>query len=1091
MDCGQSLRWLYARGASLVAFLILAAIFAAPLYAQVDTGTISGVVTDASGAIVPSASVAIRNTGTDQVQNLKTGPQGLFVSLPLYPGEYSVEVSKAGFKRSIQQTNVSVSQRIALNFILAVGATTQVVTVRSNLAALQTEKSTLSSLQSATNIGNLPLNGPNFAQLMGLAAGVMPAQTTTGAAGGGLPITVKRGVTGYSVNGLRLFENGFLVDGIYDNGNHNGQGIMVFPPPDAIEEFREENSVADAQFGRAGAGVVNLTYKSGTQHYHGDLYEFVRNSSLDARNFFDGSQIPEFRRNQFGGSLGGPLVPHKNAKTFFFFDYQGVRTRRGVTFINTVPTLAARGGDFSQYSQKIYDPTTDTTLPNGKVQRTQFTDNIIPSSMIDPVGQNLINLYPAPNLPGTSNNFAYAPVFKITENDEDIKINRNFSDSDSGWLRYTRSSTDEFDPGSLPAPAVGGGAVTGTTSQPANQVVLSETHIFSPTMVNQARFGWTRLHLTATNLDYGKYLASSLGIPGGNVDGDPLTSGLPLFNITGFTGLGENGYTPAILISNNYQWNDDLTFIRNRHTFKAGFQFIRLQYNAFQSSNLRGTMSFSTAYTSNPASPSGTGLGAADLLLGRPISGTLQFMTGTRGFRQSYAAGYFQDTFRVTNKLTLDYGLRYENYIDWPWTEVYNRMYQFVPSQQTVLQVGTNGIPASGVNGRNNDFAPRVGLAYTVRPTTVFRAAFGTFYSAPQWDITRNLASNPPEAIRSAFTNSQFDFAGATAASDGFFRPAVGVIQGSSLNTIDPNIKTPTTYQWNAAIEQKLPASLLLTVAYVGTKGTFLNSQVNINQPMPGTGSTAARRPFPAFQGIASEENIDNSAYNGLQLTVKRPFSHGLDFMLSYTYSHAIDYASGNQSGPMDSYNILLDRGNADFDVPNRFVASWTYLLPFKAEGLSRVAVNGWQVNGILSVYSGLPFSVGSSTNTLNIGSGTRANRVCSGALSNPTISDWFDLSCFTPPGTQQWGTGGRNILRGPHTRQLDFSLFKNFYFNQQESRSLQFRAEAFNIFNTPLFNNPNSTAGSPAAGTIRSAGAPLTYQRTSREIQLALRLIF
>lgn len=453
---GQALQWLTKYGCAIVASFVLSAVLATGLYAQVDTGVISGVVTDTSGAVVPDASVLIRNTGTAQVQRLKTGGQGLFVSLPLYAGEYSVEVSKQGFKQSVQQVNLSVSQRIALNFKLTVGATTQVITVRSSLAALQTEKSTLSSLQSRRNIQNLPLNGPNFGQLMGLGAGVAPAQTTYGAGGGNYPITAKRGVIGYSINGMRLEENAFLVDGIYDNENHNGLGIILYPPPDAIEEFREETSVADAQFGGASGGVINLIYKSGTEHYHGDLYEFLRNSSMDARNFFD-ANIPEFRRNQFGGSLGGPLLPHKNAKTFFFFDYQGVRTRRGVTFISTVPTLLARGGDFSEYPQKIYNPLTDTTLPNGEVQRTQFTNNAIPSSMIDAVGQKLINLYPVPNLPGIANNFTYAPVFRVDENDEDIKINHTFSDHDSGWLRYTHSVTDEFDPGNLPAPAVGGG----------------------------------------------------------------------------------------------------------------------------------------------------------------------------------------------------------------------------------------------------------------------------------------------------------------------------------------------------------------------------------------------------------------------------------------------------------------------------------------------------------------------------------------------------------------------------------------------------------------------------------------------------------
>jgi hypothetical protein len=317
----------------------------------------------------------------------------------------------------------------------------------------------------------------------------------------------------------------------------------------------------------------------------------------------------------------------------------------------------------------------------------------------------------------------------------------------------------------------------------------------------------------------------------------------------------------------------------------------------------------------------------------------------------------------------------------------------------------------------------------------------------------------------------------------------VGVIPGSELNAMDPNAKTPTTYQWNTAIEQQLPASVLITVAYVGTKGTFLQSYPDINMAVPGTTPIAQRRPYPVFQSILSNENIDNSAYNGLQLSAERRFSHGLDFLVSYTYSHGIDYASGNEDTPMDTYDVLLDRGNADYDFPSNLAISSSYQLPFNVKGRLGALTNGWQTNGILSVFSGLPFSVESATNTLNNGYGTRADRICNGALSNPTIADWFDLSCFTAPGPQQWGTSGRNILSGPNTRELDFSIFKNFKLNSSETKNLQFRVETFNLFNTPLFNDPNSTVGAPGAGTVTSAGSPVTLQRTSREIQFALKL--
>jgi hypothetical protein len=474
-------------------------------------------------------------------------------------------------------------------------------------------------------------------------------------------------------------------------------------------------------------------------------------------------------------------------------------------------------------------------------------------------------------------------------------------------------------------------------------------------------------------------------------------------------------------------------------------------------------------------------------MLGKPISGSINFpYGGTRGFRQSDLAGYFQDTFKVSSKLTLNLGLRWENFVGWPWTEVGNRMYQFVPAQNTVLQVGTNGIPRSGVYGRNDDFAPRVGLAYRIRSKTVYRMAFGTSYFPSLWNVATNLSVNPPEAVSTAFTNNQYDFPDAQPASAGFTRPTAGVIAGSSLYAIDPHGKTNTSYQWNAAIEQQLPGSVLLTIAYVGTKGVHLQLTPNINDPVPGTTAIATRRPYPTFQNITTEENIYNSDYNGLEVSAERRFSHGLDFLVSYTNSHALDDA-----GFQNYYNQEADYGTGSIDVTNHLVASWTYALPFKPSGLAGILARGWQANGILSVYSGLPFSVGSSTNTLNTGDSARANRICNGALPNPTIADWFNLSCFTAPGTQQWGNSARDILRGPPTRQLDFSVFKNFPLNASESRRVQFRAESFNLFNTPQFNNPATTVGAGGAGTISSAGAPITLQRTSREIQLSLRLFF
>ncbi len=1078
---------------TLVVSILMLTILVA--YGQVDTGTVTGVVRDSSGSVVLDAKITVRNLGTGLVQELFTGAEGIYVSPPLRPGEYTIEIEAAGFKRAAKRVLLEVSQRAVVDFDLVVGEMTQEVTVQEATPVLQTENSTLSNLRSEKAIKELPLNGRNFAQLLGLAAGVMPAQTQVT----GSPITMKRGVTGNAVNGMRLEENNFLVDGINNSENHNGLGIMIFPPLDAIEEFRVESSVADAQFGRGGGGTVNLTYKSGTKEFHGGVFEFLRNSALDAKNFFDrpNEKIPPFKQNQFGGFLGGRLFPWlKEPKTFFFVDYEGTRVRQAQTYISSVPTAAFREGDFSAAPQRIFDPLTQRPDSAGGFLRDPFPGNRIPADRIDPVGKRILNLYPLPNLgTGLANNYLSNPVRSITGNSFDIKVDHTFSAADAVFVRYSFGGNDLTEPSFLPVPAVGNGpGVPGITSQPVNQVVVSETHIFSPVKVNQARFGFTRLNLKAFNPNFGEYVSEAIGVPGANVPGDVLTSGLTIFSITGLRDLGDNGFSPAVVVSENFQVNDNFNLVHGRHSFKIGGEFQRRRYNAFQSNVLRGTMSFGTAYTSNPAAPQGTGIGSAEVLLGRADSGSIRFLNGTRGFRRSEYAFYVQDDFKATTKLTFNLGLRYENFAGWPWTEVNDRMYQFIPETQELAQVGTSKAPSrSGVRGDQNNWSPRFGLAYKLAPRTVFRAGYGLFFSAPQLDITRNLASNPPEFIVSAFSNSQFNFGGARPASMGFERPAAGTLEGAVLNAIDPGARAPYVQQWNVSLQHQLPAAVALTAAYVGSKGTKLEARPNINQPVPGTTPISSRRPFPRFDNILSSENRHSSTYHALQVTGERRLAGGLSFLAAYTYSHSIDEASADFIAPMNLRNFRLDRGNSDFDVRHRLVTSWTYELPWNTSGWLNPVVAGWQVNGILSLYDGLPFSVASATNTLNIGSGTRANRLRSGELpeNHRTLQRWFDIDAFAAPGPQQFGNGGRNILRGPGTKQLDFSVFKNFYFDPDKIKRLQFRAEFFNLTNTPQFNNPNTTVGAPGAGSISSAGAPLSLQRTSRQIQFALKFYF
>jgi outer membrane receptor protein involved in Fe transport len=1065
------------------------------LFAQVDTGTVSGLVRDSSGGAISAAQVTFKNEATGLATEITTNSVGLFVSPPLRPGGYLIEVRVRGFETAAKRVQLDVSIRREVDFELAIGAVSATVAVKEAASLLQTETSTLSNLRTEKAIQDLPLNSRNFAQLITLATSAMPAQSQNT----GSPITMKRGVTGVSINGTRLEENNFLLDGIVNNENHNGLGVMIFPPVDAVEEFRVESSVANAQFGRGGGGTINLTYKSGGKDYHGGLYEFVRNSAFDAKNFFDSATlpIPPFRMNQFGGFVGGRVNPRsKDPKTFFFFDYQGSRIRQSQTYVNTVPTLAFRGGDLSAAPQRIYDPQSQTQPSPGQFQRMPFSGNIIPPGRIDAVGRNILSLYPAPNLgTGLANNFLYNPVRITNDNDYDLKVDHRFSDNDVAWVRYSWAKSDLTEPSFLPPPAVGNGpGVPGLNDQPVKQAVVSGTRILSASSFNEARMGFTRLNLRAFDLNYGRNVSNEIGVPGSNVTGDILTSGLAIFGISGLTGLGDNGFSPAIVVSENYQWSDNFTLIRGRHSLKFGGEARRLRYNAFQSSTLRGTMSFGTNYSSNPAAPNGTGLAAADVLLGRPGSGNIQYLTGTRGFRRTELAFYAQDDYKFSSRLTLNLGLRYEAYIGWPWTEVNNRLYGFVAAQQTVSRVGSNAVPGgAGVKGDWNNFGPRVGLAWQPLTRTVLHAAYGIFYSAPQLDITRNLASNPPEFITTSFSNNQFDFAGARPASAGFGRPPAGTLAGAALNSIDPNSRMPYTQQWNVSLQRELPASLSLTVAYAGTKGTRLEARPDINQPVPGTTAIASRRPYPLFQTILESENRESSIYHGLQVTLERRMARTLSLLVGYTFSHAIDEASSDFGAPMNLRNFRLDRGNADFNVRNRIIASWTWALPFHAQGALNLLVGGWQLNGILSLFDGLPFSVQSATNTLNISSGTRADRLRNGSLApdQRTLARWFDITAFAAPGPQLFGNGGRNILTGPGTAQADMSLFKDFFLSSDRARRLQFRAECFNVSNTPQLNNPNSTIGTAAAGTISGAGAPLSFQRTSREMQLALKLYF
>jgi outer membrane receptor protein involved in Fe transport len=524
-----------------------------------------------------------------------------------------------------------------------------------------------------------------------------------------------------------------------------------------------------------------------------------------------------------------------------------------------------------------------------------------------------------------------------------------------------------------------------------------------------------------------------------------------------------------------------------------GGQAERKQYNIFQTSAPRGSLNFNGGFTANPARSSGTGYGLADLLLGLPANGNIQLLDGTRGFRRTETGFFLQDDWKVNSHFTLNLGVRYEKFLGYPWTEVGNRQENFLLASGALVPVGTNGIPRSGAQGDNNNVSPRIGFAYAFTPKTIVRSGYAVFYAAPQYEITRNLGLNPPFAGTWAFTNNTLSVATARTIDQGFNRTVQQ--QNAALNALDPNLRTPYVQQWNLNVQRQLPGNMVLTVAYVGTKGTKLRDQYNVNQPVPGAAAVASRRPYPFFNDIQYTANVANSSYHALQATLDKRLSHGLNFLASYTYSHAIDTTTTFGGSHQNSLNLAADRGNADWDLRHNFSLSLNYALPSPSRnGFLFYLAGGWQVNGILRVSTGLPFSVSPATNTLNGSGSQRADVVpgCPATLSNPTPTRWFNTACFATPGLYQYGNSGRNILFGPGTHQLDASLFRRFPLGTREGAPyFELRGEVFNISNTPQFNNPNSTVGSVGQGNISSAGSPPSFQRTSRQIQLGAKFYF
>ncbi|MDQ6666255.1 MAG: carboxypeptidase regulatory-like domain-containing protein, partial [Acidobacteriota bacterium] len=1057
----------------------------AAAWAQFELGSISGLVTDPQKAPVSGATVEIRSAATNVKREVATSASGEYNSLPLQPGRYTVTVRQPGFREKSAEVTLGVSQRVQADFPLELGSITGQVSVSATPATIETETSEIGQVRTAKEITDLPLNTRNFTQLVQLAPGVL---TGVGGASGVLGYTSGRGTNGAVINGAPVEDVTYLIDGI--NSVDTDAGVLIFfPPVDSIYEFKVQTSSAPAAYG-GGQGIINVTYKSGSNELHGTAYEFLRNSAFDAKNFFDSATqpIPPFKLNQFGFNLGGPaVVPHVfngKDKLFFFVDYEGKRVRQAQTFISTVPIAAFRNGDFSSLLPK-------TVLKNPRTN-TPFPGNVIPPSAIDPTSARLLALYPRPNLQGSINNFLYNPVQTNQVDQFDTRVDYRTTNS-AIFGRYSWESADTFNPGNLPEPAVGTGpGRPGRVLIPSNQAVTGYGRSIGPAKYYELRLGYSRLIQGIYDSDT-KFptLAEDLGIPNANAHG--ATPGLSTTTISGMTGLGD-GAGSLQKINNNWEIDNAFSWVRDRHELKFGFDYMARRFAFFSPGAPNGSFNFSGNYT---------GFGLADFLLGRPISSRLD-VTKFFSLQRFYYSWYVQDNLRVNSKLSVNMGLRNDSIT--AWKERHNRLSGFVPENGgTLAPVGTPPFKGDSVlEGRPLQLGPRFGLAYTLTPKTVIRAGGGIFYSFKTVTSGNSLAKNAPFSGTLVTTNDAANFAAAIPISAGFppGRPQLWPVQGSGFFYWPQDGKTSTMYEWNVNIQHEFGANMVASVAYVGGKGTYVDVVgLNINQAFPGPGSVVSRRPYPNLSDSTGVVPWGNSVYNSLQSTFERRIG-SVRFSASWTWAHSIDDTSGESSNSpiQNSRDLAAQRGSSTFDVRHKVTVSGTYELPF---GRGKLWLNdtskavdwiagGWQLNNIATFQTGLPFTPVVQTSNLNTGSGTQfPNRIASGELPSGqrSIDHWFDASAFVAPPPFTFGNSGRNILYGPGTKQIDLSLFKSFRF--AEMRRVEFRAEAFNALNTPQFNNPSASIGFIGVGKITSAGSPTVYQRTSRQIQLALKIYF
>jgi Carboxypeptidase regulatory-like domain len=1054
---------------------------------QVNTATIAGTVTDQSNAAVPGATVVARNLATNLATRSVTGGEGIFVLPNLAIGRYAVVVEKSGFRTATQSgILLAVDQRARVDFQLRLGDVAESISVQGDGKQVDTESSTVGQVIDNKRVVELPLNGRNFVQLTALSPGTLVQ--------GNSQFTGEPNVL---VNGNRGGATGFLFDGA-ENFEQNAQTVQISPSIETIQEFKVQTSNFGADSGRQ-AAVVSVISKSGTNEFHGNLFEFLRNRVFDARNFFSvDSRSEDRKRNQFGGTFGGPI---KRNRMFFFGGYEGNRQRIGAVRNSLVPTAAQREGNLAGLPA-IFDPATTVRATSS---RDPFPGNVIPRNRLASQALGILEYIPGPNAAG--DRFNTTTVGKLTNDQMNLKVDHRVTDRDNYFARFTRDSRDETSPGPFPIP---GGDVQKVLNYNA---VASYTRTFSPTMINEFRVSYSRFDLNFDTTSKGLAVIDKLGITGLDGRKKDGIEGFPILNVTGYGNFGDIGIRPLEQFFTNRNFADTLTWIRGSHTLKVGFDARIYRRAAFNGINARGTYSFTGVLTQNPARPGGTGYGLADFLLGLPASAGRNFPRLRQAVNWQNYSSFVQDDWKVSRRLTLNVGLRHE--LNPQPTEERNRISSFdFVSGRPIAATGADGkidqdafifftqadLDYMGVvsgqslgfpgralrNTQYGSMAPRFGFSYDVfgKGKTVLRGGYGIFYTLVGGNLSTQSIGSVPFFRGETFAGDplvpSLTFARAF--------PASNTPPLSEIFAFQREFANSYIQEWSFNVQQQAFGGTVFEVGYVANKGTKLDVSYQANQPLiPGAGGIQPRRPYPKFSTIQYNTTEGASTYHSMQAKAERRMKNGITYLASYTWSKTMSITGTNQN----PYSLREAKSLADFDIPHRLVVSSVYELPFgqgrrwmTRGGVANAVLGGWSLGGILQLQAGSPFTPTTGRDIANVGTTTRPNRVGQGTVSAPNILQWFDASAFVNPANFTYGTSGVNILRGPGSQNLDAILSKSFRLGK-ESRWLQFRFEGFNVLNHANFGQPNGNINQPTqVGRIFGAGAP-------RILQLALKLNF